>query len=100
MATYGPVSPWGSTKVVNRQYLDVLRIRPIPKSDDDVLYEVQPQFTHRPDLLAFSVYGTPKLWWVFAQRNMDTLKDPVFDLEAGIKIFLPREDQLQKFLGY
>jgi len=99
MANYGSNSPWGRTSTVARQYLDVLTIRPVPKSDDDVLYEVQPQFTHRPDLLAYSVYGTPKLWWVFAQRNMDVLKDPVFDLVAGVKIFLPREDQLRKFLG-
>jgi hypothetical protein len=100
MASYGSTSPWGKTRVINNQYLDVLQIRPIPARDDDVLYEVQPQFTHRPDLLAFSVYGTSKLWWVFAQRNMDVLKDPVFDLEAGVKIFLPRQDKLQKFLGY
>lgn len=100
MATYGATSPWGKTRIVRNGYLDTLTIRPIPKMDDDVLYEVQPQFTHRPDLLAFSVYNTPKLWWVFAQRNMDVLKDPVFDLEAGIKIFLPREDKLKKFLGY
>lgn len=100
MATYGATSPWGKTRVRNGSYLDIMTIRPVPKMDDDVLYEVQPQFTHRPDLLAFSVYGTPKLWWVFAQRNVDVLKDPVFDLEAGIKIFLPREDKLKKFLGY
>ena len=99
MARYGATSPWGKTKI-NRGTLDTLTIRPVPKMDDDVLYEVQAQFTHRPDLLAFSVYGTPKLWWVFAQRNMDVLKDPVFDLEAGVKIFLPREDRLKKFLGY
>ena len=99
MARYGATSPWGKTKI-NRGTLDILAIRPVPKMDDDVLYEVQAQFTHRPDLLAFSVYGTPKLWWVFAQRNMDVLKDPVFDLEAGVKIFLPKEDRLKKFLGY
>ena len=100
MAAYGDRSPWGSTNNVNGQYLDVLTIRPVPANANDVLYTVQPQFTHRPDLLAYSVYGTPKLWWVFAQRNMDVLKDPVFDLEAGVQIFLPREDQLQKYLGY
>lgn len=100
MAKYGASSPWGTTRIIDNQYLDVLTVRSVPKMDDDVLYEVQPQFTHRPDLLAFSVYGTPKLWWVFAQRNMDILKDPVFDLEAGIKIFIPRQDKLQKFLGY
>jgi len=100
MARYSEKSPWNKTKNVNGQYLDVLTIRPVPARDDDVLYTVEPQFTHRPDLLAYGVYGDAKLWWVFAQRNMDVLKDPVFDLEAGVKIFLPRADQLQKFLGY
>lgn len=100
MARYGDKSPYGTTKVKNKQYLDVLNIRPVPARDDDVLYTVQPQFTHRPDLLAYSVYGTPKLWWVFAQRNMDVLKDPVYDLVAGLEIYLPRQDKLQQFLGY
>jgi hypothetical protein len=100
MATYGSTSPYATTQIKNGQFLDVLQIRPVPAQSDDVLYTVQPQFTHRPDLLAYSVYGTPKLWWVFAQRNIDTLKDPVFDLVAGIEIFLPKASQLQKLLGY
>lgn len=100
MARYGDKSPYGTTDIRNGQYLDILTIRPVPARDDDVLYTVQPQFTHRPDLLAYSVYGTPKLWWVFAQRNMDVLKDPVYDLVAGLEIYLPREDKLQQFLGY
>jgi hypothetical protein len=99
MASYGSQSPWAKTKIKNNQYLDVLTIRPVPKQDDDVLYEVQPQFTHRPDLLAYSVYGTSKLWWVFAQRNMDTIKDPVYDIEAGIGIFLPKGPSLKRLLG-
>jgi hypothetical protein len=100
MAKYSQQSPWANTIAVNNQYLDIMKIRPVPASDNDVLYTVQSQFTHRPDLLAYSVYGSAKLWWVFAQRNMDVLKDPVFDLEAGVQIFLPRADDLQKFLGY
>jgi hypothetical protein len=100
MAVYGSTSPYAATQIKNGQYLEVLQIRPVPAQSDDVLYTVQPQFTHRPDLLAYAVYGTPKLWWVFAQRNIDILKDPVFDLVAGIEIFLPKASQLQKLLGY
>jgi hypothetical protein len=36
---------------------------------------------------------------VFAQRNMDTIKDPVFDIEAGTKIFLPKGPALKELLG-
>jgi len=100
MARYEGTSPWSSTPIRNNQYLDVLTIRPVPAASDDVLYTVQPQYTHRPDLLAYDVYGSSKLWWVFAQRNMDIIKDPVFDLVAGVKIFLPKESQLRNFLGY
>jgi hypothetical protein len=85
---------------VQNQYLDILRIRPVPAASDDVLYTVQPQYTHRPDLLAYDVYGTSKLWWVFAQRNIESLKDPVFDLVPGLEIYLPKESQLRRYLGY
>jgi hypothetical protein len=100
MAAYSSTSPYANTTIKDGQYLDIFQIRPVPAQSDDVLYNVQPQYTHRPDLLAYDVYGSSKLWWVFAQRNMDVLKDPVFDLVAGIDIFLPRASQLQKLLGY
>ena len=99
MARYSEMSPWGKTRIVNKDYLNVLEIRPVPKSDDDVLYEIQPQFTHRPDLLAYSVYGSSKLWWVFAQRNPDSIEDPVYDFAPGVKIRLPKLSNLKSDLG-
>jgi hypothetical protein len=30
---------------------------------------------------------------------MDTIKDPVFDFEAGTKIFLPKKSKLKTELG-
>jgi hypothetical protein len=92
-------SPWYSTPIINNQYLNVLNIRTVPASDDDALYEVQEQYTHRPDLLAYDLYNDYRLWWVFAQRNMDIIRDPVYDLEAGIEIYLPKADKLRQFLG-
>jgi hypothetical protein len=50
-------------------------------------------------LLAFDLYGDKDLWWVFAQRNMEILKDPVFDLIAGIQIYVPKGAALSKVLG-
>ena len=73
-------SPWGKTKVIRSgDYLDILKIRTVPEDSDDVKYEIQPQYHQRPDLLAYDMYGSPKLWWVFAQRNMNELKDPIYD---------------------
>ena len=54
----------------------MLQIRPIPAEPDDVLYTIEPQYTYRPDLLAFDMYGDKNLWWVFSQRNIEKLKDP------------------------
>ena len=99
MANYTDHSPWGRTGILNNRYLGYMQIRPVPKSGDDVLYKVQPQYNYRPDLLAYDLYGTTKLWWVFAQRNMDIIKDPVYDLVSGIEIYLPQGPQLRRTLG-
>jgi len=99
MAAYELTSPWHNTTIRNNQYLDFLQIRPIPAEDDDILYKVQPQYAYRPDLLAYDLYGSHKLWWVFTQRNMNVLKDPINDLVPGVQIYLPKGTNLQRQLG-
>jgi len=99
MTAYVNSSPWHATPIVNEFYLDILQIRPIPAESDDILYKVQPQYAYRPDLLAYDLYGSTKLWWVFAQRNMDIIKDPVYDLVPGIEIYLPKGPNLSRQLG-
>jgi alpha-L-fucosidase len=99
MANYGDTSPWKDTRITNGQYLDLLSIRPVPAENDDILYNIEPQYTYRPDLLAYDLYGTHRLWWVFAQRNMNVLKDPVYDFVAGTEIYLPKERNISAELG-
>lgn len=99
MAIYAKTSPYFKTKTLPSGELGTFRVRPIPASDDDVLYKLESQYTHRPDLLAYDLYGSAKLWWVFAQRNMDTLKDPIYDFVAGTSIYLPNEGELKRVLG-
>lgn len=99
MAKYSSNSPWNDTRIKNGQYLDTLKIRPIPAESDDILYTIEVQYTHRPDLLAYDLYGDNHLWWVFAQRNINTLKDPVYDFEAGTQIYLPKGGNLKRLLG-
>lgn len=99
MVKYSATSPWNRTRIQGEEFLDILRIRPVPADPDDILYEIESQFTYRPDLLAFYLYGSQKLWWVFAQRNMNVLKDPVYDFEPGIQIYLPKKSRLQELLG-
>ena len=99
MASYTKTSPYATTTVTASGELDLLKIRPVPADDDDFLYTVEAQYNNRPDLLAFDLYGTPKLWWVFAQRNPNRLKDPYFDFVTGLEIYLPTITTLKRALG-
>lgn len=98
MASYSNTSPWASTKI-NNNTLDFLNIRPVSAEDDDIEYTIESQYTYRPDLLAYDVYGTSKLWWVFLQRNMDVLQDPVYDFIPGVTIKIPSKSALLQVLG-
>jgi len=98
MATYSSSSPWYST-TQNKVYLEIWQPRPIPSDDDDFPYTIQPQYNFRPDLLAYDIYGNPKLWWVFTQRNIDILADPIYDFRSGVTILLPKKTALLSALG-
>ena len=99
MATFHNTNSFLYRAGVNDFYLDVNDLPKIPKSRADKLYTIESRYANRPDLLAYDYYGTPKLWWVFAQRNMDIIKDPVFDMLAGTTIFIPDPAKLKKSLG-
>jgi alpha-L-fucosidase len=73
--------------------------RPITTNVDDVLYSIDKVYEYRPDMLAYDLYGESSLWWVFAQRNPNVLKDPLFDFRAGVQIYIPKKATLQADLG-
>ena len=98
MAQYSNNSPWYNTPL-KADYLDVLSIRPVSSEPDDILYAIDAKFEYRPDLLAYALYGDPALWWVFTQRNLDVIQDPIFDFKAGTKIYLPKGSSLKTVLG-
>jgi hypothetical protein len=98
MAKYSQRSPYSAT-TQNNLYLELLQIRPVPAGKDDFRYTIENQYNRRPDLLAYDLYGSAQLWWIFVQRNMDVLKDPIYDFVAGTVIFCPKKSNLQKFLG-
>jgi hypothetical protein len=98
MAKYNKSSPYFLSKQ-NNLYLELLTIRPVPAEKDDFLYKIENHYIHRPDLLSYDLYGTPKLWWVFVQRNMDVIKDPIFDFVPGVQIYIPKKSNIEKYLG-
>jgi hypothetical protein len=99
MAQYDATSPYFETGY-SQFFLDSMVNRPIPKEDDDTMFTINLTYQYRPDLLAFDLYGTGALWWVFYQRNPNTLTAPPLDFAEGTSIFLPKVSTLKAALGY
>lgn len=97
--SYPQTSPYYLTSIYNNQFLDVMIDRPIPIDPLDQYWEITQTYNLRPDLLAYDLYNDSKLWWVFAQRNPNTLKDPLFDFVAGTQIYLPNFATVKQALG-
>jgi hypothetical protein len=96
--TYARNSPYARTKFYGN-FLDVAQFPIIPKSPDDVIFEINRTYQYRPDLLAFDLYGDANLWWVFALRNPNSIKDSIFDMRIGTRIYLPKKSMLESLLG-
>jgi hypothetical protein len=99
MAVYAPTSAYFSTPK-NNIYLGFMTNRPIPKQADDILFKINTTYNLRPDLLAYDLYGDAGLWWVFAQRNPNTLTDPLGSFRDGVQIYIPKIDTLKAALGF
>jgi hypothetical protein len=99
MANYNATSPYFNTQY-QEFYLDVMVNRPIPREVDDQLMEINQTYQYRPDLLAYDLYDQPTLWWVFYQRNPNTLTKPPLDFAVGTRIYLPKISTLKSVLGF
>jgi hypothetical protein len=99
MAKYSSKSPYYTSRVTDG-YLDVMQNRRIPKYSDDQQFTITQTYQYRPDLLAQDLYDDSELWWVFAQRNPNSLVDPIYDFKVGTRIYLPKISTLKKTLGF
>ena len=98
MADYSNTSPYADTGET-ADHLDILNPRTLTAEQDDQSYTIERTYAYRPDLLAYDLYGSPRLWWVFVQRNPDQLEDPIYDFKPGVTIQLPKKETLLKDLG-
>jgi hypothetical protein len=99
MAQYDATSPYFETGY-SQFFLDSMVNRPVPREEDDVMFTINLTYQYRPDLLAFDLYGNGALWWVFYQRNPNTLTAPPLDFAVGTQIFLPKVATLRSVLGF
>ena len=99
MAQYDATSPYYETGY-SQFFLETMVNRPIPKENDDLTFTINTTYQYRPDLLAFDLYGNAGLWWVFYQRNPNTLQAPPLDFAVGTLIYLPKITTLKSALGF
>ena len=99
MAQYDATSPYYQTGY-SQFFLETMVNRPIPKENDDLTFTINTTYQYRPDLLAFDLYGNAGLWWVFYQRNPNTLQAPPMDFAVGTFIYLPKMTTLKTALGF
>ena len=78
---------------MNKKYLELYNptLTDENLSPEQRVMIVQPKYDRRPDLLAYDLYGSARLWWVFAHYNRNVFKDPIMDFRAGIKISVPTQ---------
>ena len=99
MATYNATSPYYATQY-SQFFLDTMVNRPVPAQSDDLPFTINQTYQYRPDLLAFDLYDNGGLWWVFYQRNPNTLTKPPLDFALNTVIYLPKISTLRSVLGF
>lgn len=79
--------------------LGVYKHRAIAPAKGDTQITISAKYNLRPDRLSLDLYGTQNYWWVFMLRNMNVIRDPVYDMTTGKTIWVPSLDGLQGVLG-
>lgn len=95
---YPKTSPYGNTPQAS-WYLSNYVDRPVPIHSSDILISLDPKYQYRPDLLSNDLYNTPVYYWIFMRRNMDVIRQVIWDFIPGIYIYVPTMQRLQQ-LGY
>ena len=98
VVSYNKTSPYYNTETYGF-FLDVANLPSLPMASTDVVYQIDAVYKFRPDLLAYDLYGDAALWWVFAIRNPNTIKDPTFDFLPGATIYIPKKETITAALG-
>lgn len=98
VVSYAPQSPYYQTQQTNFS-LEVWTKRNIPALNNDSLITLDPVYENKPDLLSYDLYGDVRYWWVFAVRNPNLIKDPIYDMKPGLQIYVTDKNTLLDLLN-
>lgn len=66
--------------------------------ETDYLILIEEKYNQKPGKLAYDLYGSERLGWVFSYFNRNIIQDPIFDLKSGIYIRVPTNSRLKQYL--
>lgn len=66
----------------------------IKKDTSDYYIIVTSEYRYKPGKLAYDLYGSERLGWIFSYFNRDKIEDPIFDLREGLIIRVPLKERL------
>lgn len=95
---YPKSSPYSATAQSNR-FLGRYVHRRIPAHETDMLITLESRHERRPEVLSQELYGTPEYYWVFMCRNMNIIRDPIWDFVPGTVIVAPSRSHLKSITG-
>ena len=97
---YSSSSVYYTTPFDSQGNLSYWTPRPIPALNSDKIVTISETYNQRPDLMAHDMYGDSRLWWVYAQRNPNSLAaDPLGNFISGLKIYIPDPNTVKTALG-
>ena len=86
-------SLYKNTKSYNgfRDYYEPINLK---YDDSDIILIVTSEYNNKPGKLAYDLYGTPRLSWIFRYYNPDLISDIIFDLKEGMILRIPTKEHL------
>lgn len=66
-------------------------------STSDYEITIPEKYDQKPGNMAYDLYGTPRLYWIFAYFNSDIIEDPIFGFKTGITIRVPSKQRLMTY---
>lgn len=94
MEEYKDSSPYAKTPITEDNFLGYYKHRRILPDSSDLIIVIDTKYEFRPDLLSYDLYGTPNYWWIFTARNLNIIRNPIYDMVAGIEIYAPTKERL------
>lgn len=93
MVNFSKYSLYNNTET-DGNYRDYYNPINLTFDSSDYYIIVTSQYRYKPGKLAYDLYGSERLNWVFTYFNRDKILDPIFDMTEGLIIRVPTKDRL------